>query len=139
MKLNEVRDLLRNVEEQIAAAIGVLDRTLAHAPTDGGHRGYFAVGKVIAPDELLEEWSHSIHASRASATHSRLFIYSLRPVVRQPAIFKLCLLNLSSSNSLARYDAHLMNLANQHRTAPGACARLRCRCRRPEPPDCQAD
>jgi len=45
MKLNEVRDLLRNVEEQIAAAIGVLDRTLAHAPTDGGHRGYFAVGK----------------------------------------------------------------------------------------------
>ena len=56
-KLNEARATLRDVEEQVAAAAGVLDRTVVRAPVDGivVTSLYNATGNVIAPGEKMME------------------------------------------------------------------------------------
>lgn len=56
-KLTEAKASLRDIEEQLVAASGVLDRTTIRAPTDGivVTSVYNVVGNVIAPGEKVME------------------------------------------------------------------------------------
>lgn len=56
-KLNEARTSLRDLQEQIAAATGVLDRTVIHAPADGIviTSLYNTIGNVVSPGEKVME------------------------------------------------------------------------------------
>ncbi|ANL50251.1 HlyD family secretion protein (plasmid) [Rhizobium phaseoli] len=56
-KLNEARTNLRDVEEQLASAVAVLDRTVIRAPADGivVSSIYNFVGNVIGPGERIME------------------------------------------------------------------------------------
>lgn len=56
-KLNESKNSLRDVEEQLAAAFAVLERTVIKAPSDGIviTSAYNIVGNVIGPGEKIME------------------------------------------------------------------------------------
>jgi HlyD family type I secretion membrane fusion protein len=56
-KLNESKNSLRDVEEQLAAAYAVLERTVIRAPSDGivVTSAYNIVGNVIGPGEKIME------------------------------------------------------------------------------------
>ncbi|WP_245461294.1 HlyD family type I secretion periplasmic adaptor subunit [Rhizobium sp. WSM1325] len=56
-KLTETRSTLRDVQEQVAAALEVLQRTVIRAPTDGivVTSLYNVIGNVIAPGEKIME------------------------------------------------------------------------------------
>lgn len=56
-KLNEAKNSRRDVEEQLAAALTVLDRTVIRAPADGivVTSAYNIVGNIIGPGEKIME------------------------------------------------------------------------------------
>ncbi|MBB6488513.1 HlyD family type I secretion periplasmic adaptor subunit [Rhizobium lusitanum] len=105
-KLNEARNTLRDVEEQIAAAIGVLDRTVVHAPTDGivVTSLYNTVGNVIAPGEKVME---ILPTSKRPLVEARLKPTDIDVVrVGQPARLRFSALN-------ARYTPEIEAVVQQ--------------------------
>ena len=92
-KLNEARTNLRDVEEQLASAVAVLDRTIIRAPADGivVSSIYNFIGNVIGPGERVME---ILPTTSRPLVEARLQPNDIDAVRRgQPARLRLTALN----------------------------------------------